>query len=87
MFTDFDQVRQEIEDETDRVTGNGSKNVSNVPINLRVYSPNGKLRSFFCSRLNYLDQSGIEIVKITITYFVCISVTSIILIDYIINLN
>ena len=43
MFTDFDHVRTEIEDETDRVTGGGSsKNVSNIPINLRVFSPHGK---------------------------------------------
>ena len=35
-------VRKEIADETDRVVGGeGSKNVSNIPINLRVYSPNG----------------------------------------------
>ena len=36
-------VRKEIEDETDRVVGGeGSKNVSNIPINLRVYSPHGR---------------------------------------------
>ncbi|UYV71290.1 DNM2 [Cordylochernes scorpioides] len=38
-YPDFDQVRKEIEDETDRVTGS-NKGISNVPINLRVYSPN-----------------------------------------------
>ncbi|XP_026881797.2 dynamin 3a isoform X1 [Electrophorus electricus] len=38
-FTDFDEVRREIETETDRVTG-GNKSISSVPINLRVYSPN-----------------------------------------------
>ncbi|XP_060768809.1 dynamin-1a isoform X1 [Neoarius graeffei] len=38
-FTDFDEVRQEIEAETDRVTGQ-NKGISPVPINLRVYSPN-----------------------------------------------
>lgn len=38
---DFDQIRKEIEAETDRVTGS-NKGISNVPINLRVYSPNGK---------------------------------------------
>ncbi|XP_018589801.1 dynamin-3-like isoform X3 [Scleropages formosus] len=38
-FTDFDEVRQEIEAETDRVTG-ANKGISPVPINLRVYSPN-----------------------------------------------
>lgn len=37
-FTDFNLVRKEIEDETDRVTG-GNKGISNIPINLRVYSP------------------------------------------------
>ncbi|XP_015784186.1 dynamin isoform X3 [Tetranychus urticae] len=37
-FTDFDQIRKEIEDETDRATGT-NKGISPVPINLRVYSP------------------------------------------------
>lgn len=37
-FTDFDHIRKEIEDETDRVTG-ANKGISPVPINLRVYSP------------------------------------------------
>ncbi|XP_072005643.1 dynamin-2 isoform X5 [Engystomops pustulosus] len=37
-FTDFDEVRQEIEAETERVTGT-NKGISPVPINLRVYSP------------------------------------------------
>ncbi|XP_026153816.1 dynamin-1a isoform X3 [Mastacembelus armatus] len=37
-FTDFDEVRQEIEGETDRITG-ANKGISPVPINLRVYSP------------------------------------------------
>ncbi|KAH0615586.1 hypothetical protein JD844_005032 [Phrynosoma platyrhinos] len=37
-FTDFDEIRQEIEAETDRVTGS-NKGISAVPINLRVYSP------------------------------------------------
>ena len=39
-FVDFDEVRKEIESETDRVTGS-NKGISNIPINLRVYSPNG----------------------------------------------
>uniref|UniRef100_A0A4W3GH36 dynamin GTPase n=1 Tax=Callorhinchus milii TaxID=7868 RepID=A0A4W3GH36_CALMI len=38
-FMDFDEIRQEIEAETDRVTG-GNKGISSIPINLRVYSPN-----------------------------------------------
>ncbi|XP_038208569.1 dynamin isoform X12 [Zerene cesonia] len=38
-FTDFNEVRAEIESETDRITGS-NKGISPVPINLRVYSPN-----------------------------------------------
>uniref|UniRef100_A0A671SHH7 Dynamin n=1 Tax=Sinocyclocheilus anshuiensis TaxID=1608454 RepID=A0A671SHH7_9TELE len=37
-FTDFDEVRQEIEAETDRLTGQ-NKGISPVPLSLRVYSP------------------------------------------------
>ncbi|XP_021708051.1 dynamin isoform X1 [Aedes aegypti] len=37
-LTNFDEIRQEIEAETDRVTGS-NKGISNIPINLRVYSP------------------------------------------------
>ncbi|XP_051941062.1 dynamin-2-like isoform X2 [Hippocampus zosterae] len=37
-FVDFDEVRQEIEAETDRLTGS-NKGISPIPINLRVYSP------------------------------------------------
>ncbi|XP_056149560.1 dynamin-3 [Lampris incognitus] len=37
-FTEFDEVRQEIEAETDRITG-ANKGISPIPINLRVYSP------------------------------------------------
>lgn len=40
-FTNFEEIRKEIEDETDRVTGS-NKGISNIPINLRVYSPHGK---------------------------------------------
>ena len=39
-FTEFSQIMKEIEDETDRVTGS-NKGISNLPINLRVYSPHG----------------------------------------------
>lgn len=45
-FTDFDEVRQEIEAETDRVTGQ-NKGISPVPINLRVCSPNGEILCLF----------------------------------------
>ena len=39
VFTNFDLVRKEIEDETDRLCGK-TKGISDVPINLKVYSPN-----------------------------------------------
>lgn len=38
-FTDFSKIREEIEKETDRVTGS-NKGISDVPINLKIYSPN-----------------------------------------------
>ncbi|XP_076143116.1 dynamin-2-like isoform X3 [Alosa pseudoharengus] len=38
-FVDFDEVRREIEAETDRITGS-NKGISPIPINLRVFSPN-----------------------------------------------
>lgn len=38
LFTDFDKIRKEIEDETDRCTGK-NKGISPIPINLRVHSP------------------------------------------------
>ncbi|KAI5394578.1 phragmoplastin DRP1C [Lathyrus oleraceus] len=38
-FTDFVAVRQEIADETDRITGK-SKQISNIPIQLSIHSPN-----------------------------------------------
>ncbi|KAM3619444.1 uncharacterized protein V6R79_008292 [Siganus canaliculatus] len=37
-FTDFNEIRKEIEAETIRLTGS-SKGISPVPINLRIYSP------------------------------------------------
>ena len=42
MFMDFLLIMKEIEDETDRVTGE-NKGISNLHINLRVYSPNGNI--------------------------------------------
>ncbi|KAF7844969.1 dynamin-related protein 1E [Senna tora] len=38
-FSDFSLVRQEIQDETDRVTGK-TKQISPIPIHLSIYSPN-----------------------------------------------
>ena len=40
VFTDFDAVRQEIEDDTDRVTGK-DRGLSRNPISLRVFSEDG----------------------------------------------
>ena len=40
-FTDFNKVRQEIQDETDRETGT-DRGISSKPINLRIHSPHGK---------------------------------------------
>ncbi|CAG0894373.1 unnamed protein product [Darwinula stevensoni] len=37
-FMDFDEIRKEIEADTDRITGT-NKGISPIPINLRVYSP------------------------------------------------
>lgn len=37
-FMNFNEIMKEIEDETDRITGS-NKGISNLPINLRVYSP------------------------------------------------
>ena len=39
-FVDFDEVRREIERETDRVTGI-KKGISSIPINLKIFSPHG----------------------------------------------
>lgn len=39
-FTDFEAIRKEIEDETDRSTGT-NKGISPHPINLKVCSPHG----------------------------------------------
>nr|XP_020474864.1 dynamin-1-like protein isoform X2 [Monopterus albus] len=38
IYTDFDEIRQEIENETERVSGN-NKGISDEPIHLRIFSP------------------------------------------------
>ena len=40
-FTDFNEIRREIEAETDRETGS-NKGISRRPINLQVHSPHGE---------------------------------------------
>lgn len=39
IFTDFDKIRKEIEEETERLLGD-NKGISNVGIHLKIYSPN-----------------------------------------------
>ncbi|EHB04665.1 F-box only protein 9 [Heterocephalus glaber] len=39
LYTDFDEIRQEIENETERISGN-NKAVSPEPIYLKIFSPN-----------------------------------------------
>ena len=47
-FENFEEVRREIEEETDRVAGT-AKSISNKPINMKLYSPNGTLfETFYC---------------------------------------
>ncbi|XP_031138510.1 dynamin-1-like protein isoform X4 [Sander lucioperca] len=38
IYTDFEEIRQEIEAETQRISGN-NKGISNEPIHLRIFSP------------------------------------------------
>ncbi|XP_042367534.1 dynamin-1-like protein isoform X2 [Plectropomus leopardus] len=38
IFTDFEEIRQEIENETERVSGN-NKGISDDPIHLKIFSP------------------------------------------------
>ncbi|WVZ17356.1 hypothetical protein V8G54_010338 [Vigna mungo] len=47
-------VRQEIQNETDRVTGK-TKQISPVPIHLSIYSPHGALLLFIASIFLLLD--------------------------------
>ncbi|XP_077122775.1 dynamin-1-like protein isoform X2 [Ranitomeya variabilis] len=39
IYTDFDEIRQEIENETERISGN-NKGISSEPIHLKIFSPN-----------------------------------------------
>ena len=51
-FMDFSAIMKEIENETDRVTG-GNKGISNLPINLRVYSPHGRSNMFLVNSFEH----------------------------------
>lgn len=46
-FTDFEEIRNEIERETCRLTGS-NKGISPVPISLRIYSPHGNVTICRC---------------------------------------
>ena len=47
-FDNFEEVRREIEEETDRVAGT-AKSISNKPINMKLYSPNGMYTCTLCT--------------------------------------
>ncbi|KII65138.1 Dynamin-2 [Thelohanellus kitauei] len=57
-YTNFDDIRKEIELETDRVTGT-NKNISPLPINLRIFSPNGMLCVISVLTLTLVDLPGV----------------------------
>lgn len=69
-FVDFEEVRLEIEAETERITGS-NKGISPIPINLRVYSPNGNMvyDNIYCETI-YICQP-LEILPYCL-YCVCI---------------
>lgn len=69
-FVDFDEVRKEIEAETDRVTGS-NKGISNIPINLRVYSPNGNYNILLYYILVYIN----VLIKIYILFLLVLNLT------------
>ncbi|KAJ6771817.1 DYNAMIN [Salix koriyanagi] len=64
-YTDFASVRKEIADETDRITGK-SKQISNIPIHLSIYSPNGRCHMFFIPVVNLtlIDLPGLTKVAV-----------------------
>ncbi|KAG6399071.1 hypothetical protein SASPL_140545 [Salvia splendens] len=69
-FADFAAVRKEIADETDRITGQ-TKQISNIPIQLSIYSPNGLSLAFafllLASRLfPLLDENDFFFVNLTL---------------------
>jgi len=70
-------VRKEIEDDTDRVTGK-NKGISNIPINLRVYSPHGLCSILYmqltCSRF-YLHDTMLAQYMLWLCACSCVCVT------------
>lgn len=62
-FTEFDEIRREIEQETFRVAGQ-NKGISKLPIHLRIYSPN-------VLDLTLVDLPGLTKVRIKVTRAQC----------------
>ena len=60
-FTDFDEIRKEIEQETFRVAGQ-NKGVSKLPISLRIYSP-------YVLDLTLVDLPGLTKVRSNISLY------------------
>ncbi|XP_027341710.1 dynamin-related protein 1C isoform X3 [Abrus precatorius] len=58
-FTDFAAVRKEIADETDRITGK-SKQISNIPIHLSIYSPNEGQQESIVQDIENMVRSYVE---------------------------
>ncbi|KAI1882328.1 hypothetical protein AGOR_G00249540 [Albula goreensis] len=56
IFTDFDEIRQEIENETERISGN-NKGISDEPIHLKIFSP-------YVVNLTLVDLPGITKVPV-----------------------
>ena len=52
-FMDFPSIMKEIEDETDRVM-EGNTGISNLPINLKFYSPNGNNSAIYLASEQHL---------------------------------
>ncbi|KAK9952361.1 hypothetical protein ABG768_018206 [Culter alburnus] len=56
IYTDFDEIRQEIENETERISGN-NKGISDEPIHLKIFSP-------YVVNLTLVDLPGITKVPV-----------------------
>lgn len=63
LYTDFDEIRQEIENETERISGN-NKGVSPEPIHLKIFSPN-------VVNLTLVDLPGMTKVRIVAAHCAC----------------
>lgn len=62
-FTDFIDVKREIENETSRVAGT-NKGINRQPINLKIYSPH-------VLNLTLVDLPGLTKVRLVHSFFIC----------------